>query len=385
MKRLLALMLTLALLLTALPCVYAEEDDAPTQTNVSDADLRALDEEDETEKAEWVPLGPIVPEPVLADYNVSSPAIYTATLTANHSLFAETYKTAADSNSTPRVMIAQGYNLKVDVLAVGQSWAIVRTGKKIGYVKRDFIDNVTPVDKNATPPYGTQKATYIATTNTATAVHKSMSNEDESWMVLTPGTLVSIWQLKDGWAVVPYWRTFGYINMNELTNLIPVSPTDQPIRSDSPIAAYTSYYNMAQTPINLGRINNINVACRRLTRVMKPGEELNFNKDVGPFKKSIGYAEAPVLVNGTTKPGFGGGTCQVSSTLYNALLQLPQVLVQYRRPHGPAGAKYLPHGVDAAVGGELNLRFRNNYVFPIRIEGHTRDDGALTVVIYRAD
>ena len=70
----------------------------------------------------------------------------------------------------------------------------------------------------------------------------------------------------------------------------------------------------------------------------------------------------------------------------NALLQLPKVEILQRRPHGPSGAKYLPHGVDAAVGNDsLNLRFRNNYDFPIRVEGHTSDDGALTMVVYRAD
>ena len=131
---------------------------------------------------------------------------------------------------------------------------------------------------------------------------------------------------------------------------------------------------------------NIRVACDRLTRVMQPGEELNFNKQVGPYRKSLGYQKAWVLINGTSVPGYGGGTCQVSSTLYNALLQLPGVEILQRRPHGPDGAKYLPHGVDAAVGSDvLNLRFRNDYDFPIRVEGHTSDDGALTMVIYRVD
>jgi vancomycin resistance protein YoaR len=140
---------------------------------------------------------------------------------------------------------------------------------------------------------------------------------------------------------------------------------------------------MVQTESNISRIGNISVACRRLTRVMQPGESLDFNKQVGPFRKSNGYLPAPVLINGETVPGYGGGTCQVSSTLYNALLQLPGVTILQRRPHGPSGASYLPHGVDAAVGNtNLNLRFRNDYDFPIRVEGHTSDDGALLMLIY---
>ena len=99
-----------------------------------------------------------------------------------------------------------------------------------------------------------------------------------------------------------------------------------------------------------------------------------------------GYQAALEIAYGNYVEGIGGGICQVSSTLYNALLQLPGIEILQRRPHGPDGAKYLPHGVDAAVGSDvLNLRFRNDYDFPIRVEGHTSDDGALTMVIYRVD
>jgi len=235
-----------------------------------------------------------------------------------------------------------------------------------------------------TPPYGVQKSAYIATTADVCEVRKSMSNADESWVVLNPGTKLSIWKIQDGWAVVPYWRTYGYIDLNDLTDMIPVSPTDDPINEETPIAAYTSYYTMDTSDINQSRIINIRVACERLTRVMQPGESLNFNKNVGPYRPQFGYQQAWVLVNGESIPGYGGGTCQVSSTLYNALLQLPQVEILQRRPHGPSGAKYLPHGVDAAVGNDnLNLRFRNDYDFPIRVEGHTSNDGALLMLVYK--
>ena len=84
--------------------------------------------------------------------------------------------------------------------------------------------------------------------------------------------------------------------------------------------------------------------------------------------------------------GYGGCTCQVSSTLYNVLIELPKIDILYRRPHGGNGASYLPIHCDAAVGNpSLNLRFTNGYDFPIRIEGHSNDDGALLMLIYRAD
>ena len=92
-----------------------------------------------------------------------------------------------------------------------------------------------------------------------------------------------------------------------------------------------------------------------------------------------------MLVDGNSKLGYGGGTCQVSSTLYNTVLQLPGLTVLQRRAHGPSAASYLPHGVDAAVGNdELNFRVRNDYPFPIRFDASSQD-GALYISIYKAE
>ena len=107
---------------------------------------------------------------------------------------------------------------------------------------------------------------------------------------------------------------------------------------------------------------------------------------MGPYNPRKGYQQAPVMVEGTTTPGYGGGTCQVSSTLYNVVIQLPKLRITYRRPHGYGGASYLPIHRDAAVGNaSLNLTFVNDYDFPIRIEACSNDDGALSIRIYRAD
>lgn len=382
MKRWIALLTALCLLLslTALAEEPTLEDAEATLTAEELEELQeldAVDEEDEDVQESTV--GPVYVEKELADFDASSPALYTCKVMAKSSGFSER------STKSSKVFYNES-SVTADVLYVGSTWTIIRYEGKIGYIKRDRINTVTPVDPVNTCPYGVQKNSYIARTAVTCPVYKSMSTADESWVTLNTGTLVGLWIVQDGWAIVPYWRTYGYIPLDALTELIPVSPTDTPLSEETPIAAYTSYYDMAQNDVNKSRIVNIRVACERLTRVMQPGEELDFNADVGPYRKSLGYQPAWVLIDGTSVLGYGGGTCQVSSTLYNALLQLPQVEILQRRPHGPSGAKYLPHGVDAAVGSDsLNLRFRNNYDFPIRVEGHTNDDGALTMVIYRAD
>ena len=131
-------------------------------------------------------------------------------------------------------------------------------------------------------------------------------------------------------------------------------------------------------------MRNIEVACeKRSALVFAPGESLDFNKQIGPYTAANGYEKATVLVSGGSSQNYGGGTCQVSSTLYNAVLQLTGLTVTERHPHGPAGASYLPHGVDAAVGNKtLNFKFRNDYDFPVRIDASAQD-GALYIAVYR--
>ena len=322
-------------------------------------------------------------EPDKEEFNADSPALYTAKLNANISIYSE-----RDINSV-HVVEASSSGIKVEVLYVGTYWCVVRSKGKLGYSKREKLTNFECVAPN-TLPYGVQKHTYVARTARVTYVRIGMSHQDHYWVVLKPGTTLTIWKIQDGWAIVNYHRNYGYIDLNDLTDLVPVSPTDTPITSETPIAAYTSYYGMAQTESNLSRLNNIQVACAFLRKTIQPGETYNCNKVWGPYQESKGYREAPVLVDGVSQPGFGGGTCQVSSTVYNALLQLPGIQIINRRAHGANCAPYLPHGVDAAVGRNegnppQNLIFRNNYDFPIRIEPFSNDDGALCMLIYRAD
>ena len=271
----------------------------------------------------------------------------------------------------------------VEILEVDPEWIRVRYNKDTGYLVRTRVHKVTPIDAVNTPPYGVFKHVYMAVAADVTPVLHAPQADAEVKITLQPGAKLSILDITDGWARIPYKREYAYVDTRLLKDLTPVSPTDTPVSAETPIAAFTSFYNVAETKENIGRMTNIKVACERLSRVFAPGEELNFNKQIGPFTKGNGYKDAPILVDGTVSLGSGGGTCQVSSTFYNTLLQLPQITVLYRRPHGPGGASYLPHGVDAAVGTDnLNLRIRNDYDFPIRVEASAQD-GALFMCIWK--
>jgi len=96
--------------------------------------------------------------------------------------------------------------------------------------------------------------------------------------------------------------------------------------------------------------------------VVKPQDIFSFNKYLGPAEKADGYKESTIIANGVFVNGYGGGICQVSSTLYNALLlaNLPIVERYNHSVYGEA-TKYVPLGQDAAIFyGFKDLRFKNN-------------------------
>ena len=96
--------------------------------------------------------------------------------------------------------------------------------------------------------------------------------------------------------------------------------------------------------------------------LVKPQEIFSFNKYVGPAEKADGYKEGTIIANGVFVNGYGGGICQVSSTLYNAVLlaNLPIVERYNHSVYGEA-TKYVPLGQDAAIFyGFKDLKFKNN-------------------------
>ena len=109
-----------------------------------------------------------------------------------------------------------------------------------------------------------------------------------------------------------------------------------------------------------GRLTNIRISCEKLNgTVVSNGETFSFCETVGPSTAEEGYKEAPVIVNGEKVQGLGGGNCQISSTLYNAVLSVPNLTVVERHEHGRE-VHYVPEGKDAAVSyGSVDFKFKN--------------------------
>ncbi len=125
---------------------------------------------------------------------------------------------------------------------------------------------------------------------------------------------------------------------------------------------------------NYNRGINISIAASKINgKILAPGEVFSFNEVVGPRTVQNGYKTAAEYVNGKIVDGIGGGVCQVSSTLYNAVL-FADLETVYRQNH-MFSVSYLPLGRDAAVSyNDLDFKFKNNTNWPIKIESSVKNN-----------
>lgn len=142
------------------------------------------------------------------------------------------------------------------------------------------------------------------------------------------------------------------------------NPEDIPYLDEVVVGTYTTYFNQAET----GRNRNIELSALAINNVIiGRGDYFSFNTVVGPRDEANGYQPAPEIVNKELVMGIGGGVCQTSSTLFNAVDQLPVNYVE--RHHHSLDIGYVPKGRDATVSyGGLDFRFQNTTEVPFLIK-----------------
>ena len=132
---------------------------------------------------------------------------------------------------------------------------------------------------------------------------------------------------------------------------------------------------------NANRVTNLELAAEKISgTVLSPGEEFSYNKIVGERSIAAGYKEAKVYEGGKIVDGLGGGICQISSTLYNAVVYA-NLKVSQRFNHQFI-TSYVDPGRDATVAyGSKDFKFINNRTYPIKINVIV-DSGIARVDIY---
>ncbi|NRD80356.1 VanW family protein [Bacillus sp. BRMEA1] len=182
-----------------------------------------------------------------------------------------------------------------------------------------------------------------------------------------------------------FYRSFYNPNRASLEiQLVPVYPkVDGELLSYIRIKRIGSYVT-SFNPQNKNRTNNIQLASDAINNsVVFPGEKFSFNKTVGKRTAGKGYLRAPVIQRGEFSEDIGGGICQVSSTLFNAVDNAGLKIVQ-RFSHSRS-VSYIPPGRDATVSWYgPDFEFKNEYNQPILIRARTLGH-LLIIKLYSSD
>lgn len=143
------------------------------------------------------------------------------------------------------------------------------------------------------------------------------------------------------------------------------------------LSTFTTKYGTSDA----NRNTNIALAAKSINSVvLMPGETFSYNDLIGECSTKTGYKAATIYLNGELSTGIGGGICQVSTTLYNAVIRANLEIVE-RRNHS-LGVTYVPSGQDAMVSiGTQDFKFKNNRDYPIKVVAYV-GTGSITCQVY---
>jgi vancomycin resistance protein YoaR len=187
-------------------------------------------------------------------------------------------------------------------------------------------------------------------------------------------------------AFIEQFYTFFFgsgLNQIEAPLLVIYPKVDSELLADirvQRIGQYVTYFNAN----NKNRSHNISLAVEAIDNyVVFPGETFSFNRIVGMRTSDKGYMRAPVIVKGELSVGIGGGICQVSSTLFNAMDSVGMHMIE-RYSHS-RNVPYVPPGRDATVSWYgPDFRFINTYNQPILIRAAAQE-GRVIIRVYSSD
>ena len=170
----------------------------------------------------------------------------------------------------------------------------------------------------------------------------------------------------------------------ELTLDTTLVPVEESIKKEtlqgvqSRISTFTTKYKSGQSSVNL------ELATRHIDNILlMPGESFSCEQAIGPTTPENGFVLANTYVSGQIVKGYGGGVCQVSSTLYNTMLR--GGIIPFERQNHMMPVSYVPMGLDSTLAdGFIDLKFKNDYNYPIVINS-SASNGSLTIEFWSND
>lgn len=298
-------------------------------------------------------------------------------------------------------------NTTIQKVSQNGNWYQVSYNGKTGYIYKKFLKQTgetaapaqqpqettsTPAQKEDKP----QETTGTVYTTAGVNMRTQPKNGSAVICVVPQGTQVQKTGTSGNWVQISYNNQIGYVYNKYLSDKStgaaqnttqPSNTTDNTTTNTTTttkgeefsdvLGSKTTYYNSSVK----GRTTNIRLATEAINgTVLQPGETFSLNGIVGRRTAAKGYQNAIIFQNGKQVEGLGGGVCQVSSTVYGAVLYA-DLKVTERSCH-QFQVSYTPVSQDAAVYyGSQDFKFVNNTDNPIKIVA-SAGSGSLSVTIY---
>lgn len=304
-------------------------------------------------------------------------------------------KEAAEELKDKVTLTVGSSKVEASAAELGMSWSneeiveeALGLGKSGNIVKR-YKDNKDLENHNKTYAiqYGTDKAaikSYLKSQKEkldCEAVEGSLSKDENGEFVIEPGVTGIVLNVdKSTQKVFEYMDESWKGNGGEVQL---VADEDKPRGTEEELSQVKDVLGTATTYYGstYERNTNVEVGASKINgALLYPGESYSVTAAVIPFTAENGYELAPSYESGKVVDTYGGGICQVSTTLYNALLKAELEILE--RHNHTMTVSYVDPSKDAAIAeGLMDLQFSNNTDYPIYIEGYGYG-GELTFTVY---
>ncbi|MBQ8537537.1 MAG: CapA family protein [Clostridia bacterium] len=263
---------------------------------------------------------------------------------------------------------------RIKVITYGEVWSYCESQGRKGYLKTEWLYHFRSMK-----PFECKKPGFIAPVGYGRVIEETtIAAEDYTGNTLAVGDLVVLENYGPLLSQAAIHRSIATLN-SKIFEFTPFVSWDA-ARPGQAIAGHTTYYNETMGGrLAANRQYNIKLAIERVNGVVvQPGESFSFNAYCAPYLRSNGYREAPAI-SSSQDTSYGGGVCQLSTALYNALLATPLYIEEWT-VHRDSGVQYAPVDYDCAVGTYSDLRFTNTLSYPVEISV-TNQNGVITVLL----
>ena len=265
-------------------------------------------------------------------------------------------------------------NTHIKIYEYKDGWCKVKYNKQTGWIQEQYLWAFRPLKSEDYPLPHQHTNTGIATLTETI----NIQTEDFSGREYCKDDVFTI-DTSTEEPVIYVWRTSTTLPENSYTYTPFVSWKDA--QPGDMISGFSTFYTENQgEPYQQNREENLQLACKRINDVVIPAHgRFSFNDLCDPYTKANGYKVAPSI--GGSGKGPGGGVCQVSTTMFNAILGLPIDIREWVL-HSQDGVPYIPLSFDASVGPNKDLVFISRLDYPIRVKAEAKN-GIVTILLLR--